>query len=104
MAFASCVSRTTETAQQPVLHVEARVKSNEGGIIVRTDLVCRLSCGSRIQVIHVSLILTGNKIRDEVTQWLIDNFVVLTLGQEINSFGNMHHFIREISCKLLTAE
>lgn len=50
--------------QQPVLHVEARVKSNRDGIIVRTDL-----------------------IRDEITQWLIDNFVVLSLGQEIKSFG-----------------
>lgn len=24
---------------------------------------------------------------DEITQWLIDNFVVLSLGQEIKSFG-----------------
>jgi hypothetical protein len=53
-----------EVLQQPVLHVEARVKSNRDGIIVRTDL-----------------------IRDEITQWLIDNFVVLSLGQEIKSFG-----------------
>jgi hypothetical protein len=28
-----------EVLQQPVLHVEARVKSNSDGIIVRTDLV-----------------------------------------------------------------
>ncbi|KAH1909909.1 hypothetical protein KXW29_005365 [Aspergillus fumigatus] len=52
--------------QQPVLHVEARVKSNRDGIIVRTDL-----------------------IRDEITQWLIDNFVVLSLGQEIKSFEGL---------------
>lgn len=52
--------------QQPVLHVEARIKSNRDGIIVRTDL-----------------------IRDEITQWLIDNFVVLSLGQEIKSFEGL---------------
>ncbi|KAF7118558.1 hypothetical protein CNMCM5793_008088 [Aspergillus hiratsukae] len=55
-----------EVLQQPVLHVEARVKSNREGIIVRTDL-----------------------IRDEITQWLIANFVVLSLGQEIKSFGGL---------------
>ncbi|KAF7589966.1 hypothetical protein BBP40_003457 [Aspergillus hancockii] len=54
-----------EVLQQPVLHVEARVNSNSNGIIIRTDL----------------------QIRDEVTKWLIDNFVVLSLGQEISSFG-----------------
>ncbi|KAH1494161.1 hypothetical protein LV164_006817 [Aspergillus fumigatus] len=52
--------------QQPVLHVEARVKSNRDGVIVRTDL-----------------------IMDEITQWLIDNFVVLSLGQEIKSFEGL---------------
>ncbi|KAF7178446.1 hypothetical protein CNMCM7691_007142 [Aspergillus felis] len=55
-----------EALQRPVLHVEARVKSNSDGIIVRTDL-----------------------IRDEITQWLIDNFVVLSLGQEIKSFEGL---------------
>ncbi|GFF35563.1 hypothetical protein IFM58399_04260 [Aspergillus lentulus] len=55
-----------EVLQLPVLHVEARVKSNREGIIVRTDL-----------------------IRDEITQWLIDNFVVLSLGQVIKSFEGL---------------
>ncbi|RHZ65692.1 putative pachytene checkpoint component Pch2 [Aspergillus thermomutatus] len=55
-----------EVLQQPVLHVEARVKSNRDGIIVRTDL-----------------------IKDEITQWLIENFVVLSLGQEIKSFEGL---------------
>ncbi|GIJ84753.1 hypothetical protein Asppvi_003604 [Aspergillus pseudoviridinutans] len=55
-----------EVLQRPVLHVEARVKSNSDGIIVRTDL-----------------------IRDGITQWLIDNFVVLSLGQEIKSFEGL---------------
>ncbi|OJJ39879.1 hypothetical protein ASPWEDRAFT_129614 [Aspergillus wentii DTO 134E9] len=66
MSSTACVSRLTEVAQQPVLHVEARVKTNGDGIIVRTDL-----------------------IRDEVTQWLIDSFVVLSLGQEIYSFEGL---------------
>ncbi|KAI9931451.1 hypothetical protein MW887_010026 [Aspergillus wentii] len=39
MSSTACVSRLTEVAQQPVLHVEARVKTNGDGIIVRTDLV-----------------------------------------------------------------
>ncbi|PYI30630.1 putative pachytene checkpoint component Pch2 [Aspergillus indologenus CBS 114.80] len=54
--------------QQPVLHIEARVKTNNDGIIIRTDL-----------------------IRDELTKWLTDKFVVLSLGQEIVSFGNNSH-------------
>ncbi|TQB74400.1 hypothetical protein MPDQ_004893 [Monascus purpureus] len=65
MTFTRCISRSIESAQQPVLHVEVRVKRNDG-VIVRTDL-----------------------IRDEVTQWLIDNFVVLNLGQEINAFDGL---------------
>ncbi|PKX89779.1 putative pachytene checkpoint component Pch2 [Aspergillus novofumigatus IBT 16806] len=55
-----------EVLQQPVLHVEARVKSSSDGIIVRTDL-----------------------IRGEITQWLIENFVVLSLGQKIKSFEGL---------------
>ncbi|KAK2879431.1 hypothetical protein FQN49_000891 [Arthroderma sp. PD_2] len=39
------------------------MSSVDGGIILRTDIV-----------------------RDEVTKWLIDNFAILSLGQEINSF------------------
>ena len=31
--------------------------------------------------------LRRQQIRDDVTRWLIDNFVVLSLGQEIHSFG-----------------
>ncbi|GIK02086.1 hypothetical protein Aspvir_006129 [Aspergillus viridinutans] len=58
-----------EVLQQPVLHVEARVKSNSDGIIVRTDLVLRFL--------------------NEITQWLIDNFVVLSLRQEIKSFDGL---------------
>lgn len=42
--FISSAEKTNERSsmevlQQPVLHVEARVKSNREGIIVRTDLV-----------------------------------------------------------------
>ncbi|KAE8405723.1 ATPase family associated with various cellular activities-domain-containing protein [Aspergillus pseudonomiae] len=55
-----------EVFQQPVLHVEARVKNNGDGIIIRTDL-----------------------IREEVTKWLVANFVVLSLGQEISSFEGL---------------
>ncbi|OGM45738.1 cytochrome c1 [Aspergillus bombycis] len=55
-----------EVFQQPVLHVEARVKNNADGIIIRTDL-----------------------IREEVTKWLVANFVVLSLGQEISSFEGL---------------
>ncbi|RAL12044.1 putative pachytene checkpoint component Pch2 [Aspergillus homomorphus CBS 101889] len=53
---------------QPILHIEARVKTNNDGIIVRTDL-----------------------IRDELTNWIADKFVVLSLGQKIVSFGNNAH-------------
>lgn len=38
MGSTSCISRTMEV-QQPVLHIEARVKTNNDGIIIRTDLV-----------------------------------------------------------------
>ena len=31
----------------------------------------------------------NQQIRDEITKWLVDNFVVLSLGQEISSFGNV---------------
>ncbi|KAF5866175.1 hypothetical protein ETB97_000709 [Aspergillus alliaceus] len=55
-----------EVFQRPILHVEARVKNNGDSIIIRTDL-----------------------IREEVTKWLVDNFVVLTLGQEISSFEGL---------------
>ncbi|GES58731.1 pachytene checkpoint component Pch2 [Aspergillus terreus] len=55
-----------EVAQLPVLHVEARIKSSRDGIIVRTDL-----------------------IRDEIIKWIVDRFVVLSLGQEINSFEGL---------------
>ncbi|PGH10628.1 hypothetical protein AJ79_05342 [Helicocarpus griseus UAMH5409] len=55
-----------ETLTRPTLHIEARVR-NEGDIIVRTDI-----------------------IRDEVTKWLLENFAVLSLGQEITSFSDMN--------------
>lgn len=73
-----------EIIQRPVLHVEVRVRSTGDGIIVRTDLVCHpvqpntTDKGSS----------EDNQIRDDVTQWLTDNFVVLSLGQEIHSFGD----------------
>ena len=35
----SCIPRAMEVVQQPVLHIEARVKSTGDGIIIRTDLV-----------------------------------------------------------------
>ncbi|KAA8643659.1 putative pachytene checkpoint component Pch2 [Aspergillus tanneri] len=66
MDTASCVS-CPDITHQPVLHVEARVKSNGDGIIIRTDLV-----------------------REEVTKWLVDNFAVLSLGQKISSFEHLH--------------
>ncbi|KAE8356648.1 cytochrome C1 family-domain-containing protein [Aspergillus coremiiformis] len=56
-----------EVFQQPILHIEVRVKDNGDGIIIRTDL-----------------------IREEVTKWLVDNFVILTLGQEISSFEGLN--------------
>ncbi|RAK74886.1 putative pachytene checkpoint component Pch2 [Aspergillus fijiensis CBS 313.89] len=65
MGSTSCISRTMEV-QQPVLHIEARVKTNNDGIIIRTDL-----------------------IRDELTKWLTDKFVVLSLGHEIVSFDGL---------------
>ncbi|RAL02443.1 putative pachytene checkpoint component Pch2 [Aspergillus ibericus CBS 121593] len=68
-------------SQQPILHVEARVKNNSDGIIVRTDLV-----------------------RDEVTQWLIDNFVVLSLGQTISSFGGLSEPHAQVLDSILVAE
>ncbi|PWY86915.1 pachytene checkpoint component Pch2 [Aspergillus heteromorphus CBS 117.55] len=55
-----------DVSQLPILHVEALVKSKDG-IIVRTDL-----------------------IRDGVTKWLLDNFVALSIGQEISSFGGLN--------------
>ena len=35
----SCIPHAMEVVQQPVLHIEARVKSTGDGIIIRTDLV-----------------------------------------------------------------
>ncbi|KAF4220953.1 hypothetical protein CNMCM8980_002831 [Aspergillus fumigatiaffinis] len=67
--------------QQPVLHVEARVKNSSDGIIVRTDL-----------------------IRDEITQWLIENFVVLSLGQEIKSFEDMKEPHAQALASILVTE
>jgi hypothetical protein len=37
-----------EGLQQPVLHVEARVKSSSDGIIVRTDLVLRFCTSQQL--------------------------------------------------------
>ncbi|RDK46116.1 pachytene checkpoint component Pch2 [Aspergillus phoenicis ATCC 13157] len=62
----SCISRPVEDSQRPILHVEARVKCAGDGIIVRTDL-----------------------IRDEVTEWLLNNFIVLSIGQMISSFEGL---------------
>ncbi|PYH99922.1 cytochrome c1 [Aspergillus ellipticus CBS 707.79] len=66
MSFISPIPRLPEVSQLPTLHVEALVKSSGDGIIVRTDL-----------------------IRDEVTKWLVDKFVVLSIGQKIFSFGGL---------------
>ncbi|KAF9884643.1 hypothetical protein FE257_001396 [Aspergillus nanangensis] len=56
-----------EISQQPVLHIEARIKSNkDDGIIIRTDL-----------------------IRDDITKWLVDRFVVLSVGQELTMFESI---------------
>lgn len=71
-----------EVIQQPVLHVEARVKNTGDGMIVRTDLVRSLRLNP------LSSRANEIQIRNDITQWLIDNFVVLSLGQEIYSFGN----------------
>ncbi|SPB44193.1 Major Facilitator Superfamily protein [Aspergillus niger] len=62
----SCISSPVEDSQRPILHVEARVKCAGDGIIVRTDL-----------------------IRDEVTEWLLNNFIVLSIGQMISSFEGL---------------
>ncbi|KAM5450185.1 cytochrome c1 [Microsporum audouinii] len=56
---------TVKAVNTPILHVEARLSSVDGGIVMRTDIV-----------------------RDEVAKWLIDNFAVLSLGQEIKTFGD----------------
>ncbi|OJI86876.1 hypothetical protein ASPTUDRAFT_117184 [Aspergillus tubingensis CBS 134.48] len=62
----SCVSNPVEESQRPILHIEARVKCASDGMIVRTDLV-----------------------RDEVTEWLHNNFIVMSVDQFINSFGGL---------------
>ncbi|GKZ18552.1 pachytene checkpoint protein 2 [Aspergillus brasiliensis] len=62
----SCNASLVEVPEQPVLNVEARVKRTRDGIIVRTDL-----------------------IRDEVTEWLLNNFTLLSVGQIISSFGGL---------------
>ncbi|KAM5478140.1 cytochrome c1 [Microsporum canis] len=54
---------TVKAVNTPILHVEARLNSVDGGIVMRTDIV-----------------------RDEIAKWLIDNFAVLSLGQEIKTF------------------
>ncbi|KAK2779198.1 hypothetical protein FQN53_001521 [Emmonsiellopsis sp. PD_33] len=56
----------TETLTRPTLQIEARVR-NDRDTIVRTDIV-----------------------RDEVTKWLLENFAVLSLGQEITSFTDFN--------------
>ncbi|OJZ92448.1 hypothetical protein ASPFODRAFT_151125 [Aspergillus luchuensis CBS 106.47] len=62
----SCVSNPVEESQRPILHIEARVKCANDGMIVRTDLV-----------------------RDEVTEWLHNNYIVMSVDQFINSFGGL---------------
>ncbi|GAQ33841.1 pachytene checkpoint component Pch2 [Aspergillus niger] len=62
----SCVPNPVEESQRPILHIEARVKCASDGMIVRTDLV-----------------------RDEVTEWLHNNFIVMSVDQFINSFGGL---------------
>ncbi|OOF95871.1 hypothetical protein ASPCADRAFT_168612 [Aspergillus carbonarius ITEM 5010] len=81
MSITGCIARPVEVSQQPILHVEARVKNSGDGIIVRTDL-----------------------IRDEVTQWLIENFVVLSLGQTISSFGGLSESHAQSLDSILVAE
>ncbi|RMJ28650.1 hypothetical protein PHISP_00507 [Aspergillus sp. HF37] len=67
---------------KPVLHVEARVKTNSDGLIIRTDLVglAQFEFLSRC---------SAQKIRDEVAHWLVDKFAVLSLRQEIHSFDGL---------------
>lgn len=79
----SCMPQSMQTVQYPVLHVEARVKSNGDGIIVRTDLVLIIfnnCCRQTTDIIQ---------LRDEVANWLIENFAILSLRQEIYSFGTL---------------
>ncbi|KAK2731587.1 hypothetical protein FQN57_003283, partial [Myotisia sp. PD_48] len=57
---------------KPTLHVEARVKSNGNAMIICTDIV-----------------------RDEVARWLIENFAILNLGQEISVFGGLNGTLLE---------
>ncbi|KAK2754226.1 hypothetical protein FQN54_007105 [Arachnomyces sp. PD_36] len=51
-----------------ILHVEARVQTDEDNVIIRTDIV-----------------------REEVTKWLAENFAVLNLGQQICTFDGLNH-------------
>lgn len=39
---------------------------------------------------HISATTDSTQIRDEITKWIVDRFVVLSLGQEINFFGRLH--------------
>lgn len=80
-----------ETLNTPTLHVEARVKCIDNTIIIRTDIVGDIAWSIIPLLITVRLIL---QVRDEVTKWLIENFAVLSLHQEINSFGYSSYLSR----------
>ncbi|KMP09321.1 hypothetical protein CISG_06438 [Coccidioides immitis RMSCC 3703] len=70
----------SEQSRNSVLHVEVRVKAAADHVIVRTDIVSSL----------VLDVLRGSQIRDEMRAWLIENFAVLSLGQEIISFDSFN--------------
>ncbi|KAJ9315596.1 hypothetical protein DTO271D3_4169 [Paecilomyces variotii] len=66
MPSISCTSLLTGDISKPILHVEARVKSDGENVIIRTDV-----------------------IREEISKWLVENFAVLSLGQELRSFDDL---------------
>lgn len=85
----------TEVLTKPVLHIEARLKTFGDDVIIRTDQVTLpfsapglagetdWKQGRRIFKADDDC----SQVRDEITSWLIENFAVLSLGQDISSFG-----------------
>lgn len=83
-------STQTEVLIKPILHIEARLKTFKDDVIIRTDQVASEQAARRTNkggtressVDHGYL-----QVRDEITQWLVENFAVLSLGQDISTFG-----------------
>lgn len=97
--------QTTKVRQKPILHVEVRVKSDGDNVIIRTDIVrARYLVTIRhfynITALKPSGLMSG-QIREDVTKWLIDNFAILSLGQELHTLGDYIDIIMEIVTCLL---